>query len=201
MQESIKLREFYYTLISRLLVAEIDADTIGIIQEDESLKALFLHSLDAGYLDGEPQKTAEELASVFVELFLIKLVPYESFYTSEDQMVNSGTENPVDIFYRKYGFEVELSRARAVSSDHIGIEFEFMMNLVKSEKVALNDGNEEYANSIRDIQKEFIKTHLLPFALLFLPALTDASKNPFYADAAEIALEFLLSDYEELCKE
>ena len=76
-----------------------------------------------------------------------------------------------------------------------------IMNLVKSEKVALNDGNEEYANSIRDIQKEFIKTHLLPFALLFLPALTDASKNPFYADAAEIALEFLLSDYEELCKE
>ena len=104
-------------------------------------------------------------------------------------------------FYRKYGFEVELSRARAVSSDHIGIEFEFMMNLVKNEKAALNDGDDEYANSIREIQKEFIKNHLAPFSLLFLPALTDASKNPFYADAAEIALEFLLSDYEELCKE
>ena len=87
-------------------------------------------------------------------------------------MVNSGTENPVDIFYRKYGFEVELSRARAVSSDHIGIEFEFMMNLVKSEKVALNDGNEEYANSIRDIQKEFIKSLFLVVCKFLLILLT-----------------------------
>jgi TorA maturation chaperone TorD len=49
------------------------------------------------------------------------------------------------------------------------------------------------------VQKEFIEAHLLPFALMFLPALLDASKTPFYKDVAEIALEFLLSDYEELC--
>ncbi len=197
--DRLKLRSFYYTLISRLLIAEIDKEMIEAIQSDESLRSLFVYSKEANdYLNGDAAAIANELAAVYVDLFLIRLVPYESFYTSEDQMVNSGTENPVYSFYRKYGFDVELDKARVVSADHIGVEFEFLMNLAKSELDARNDGQDEYAEQIRSVQKEFIATHLLPFALMFLPSLLDASKNPFYKDAAEIALEFLLSDFEEL---
>lgn len=198
--EKERLREFYYTLISRLLIAEIDKETIEAIQSDDTLKSLFVYSEEADdYLSGDAEKIALELASYYVDLFLIRLVPYESFYKSEDQMVNSGTENETMVFYRKYGFEVELLKARVVSEDHIGVEFEFLMNLIKSERDALSDGQDEYASTIRNVQKEFIATHLLPFAMMFLPSLLDASKSPFYKDVAEIALEFLLSDYEELC--
>lgn len=198
--EKHRLREFYYTLISRLLIAEIDKETIEAIQSDETLKSLFVYSKEADdYLGGDAAKIAEELASYYADLFLLRLVPYESFYTSEDQMVNSGTDNEAMIFYKKYGFEVELLRARVVSGDHIGVEFEFLMNLIKTEREALNDGEDEYASTVRNVQKEFITKHLLPFAMMFLPALLDASKSPFYKDVAEIALEFLLSDYEELC--
>lgn len=197
--ERHRLREFYYTLISRLLISEIDIETIEAIRSDDTLKSLFVYSKEAGdYLKKEPRNIVIELASEYADLFLIKLVPYESFYTSEDQMVNSGTENETFIFYKKYGFEVELLRARVVSSDHIGVEFEFVMNLIKAEREALNEGQDEYASTIRSVQKEFIQKHLLPFAMMFLPALLDASKNPFYKDVAEIALEFLLSDFEEL---
>jgi len=197
--ERQRLREFYYTLVSRLLIAEIDKETIEAVQSDETLKSLFVYSKEADdYLGGDAAKIAEELASYYADLFLLRLVPYESFYTSDDQMVNSGTDNEAMIFYKKYGFEVELLRARVVSGDHIGVEFEFLMNLIKTEREALNEGEDEYASTIRGVQKEFITKHLLPFAMMFLPALLDASKSPFYKDVAEIALEFLLSDYEEL---
>jgi len=197
--DQIKLREFYYTLISRLLIAEIDKETIEALQNDDTLRSLFVYSKEADdYLSNDAAKIAEELASHYVDLFLIKLVPYESFYTSADQMVNSGSENPVQIYYKKYGFDVELDKARVVSGDHIGVEFEFLMNLIKNEREAADEGEKEYAQTIRDIEKDFIKTHLLPFAMMFLPALLDASKTPFYKDVAEIALEFLLSDLEEL---
>lgn len=198
--EKLRLREFYYTLISRLLVAEIDKETIEAIKSDDTLRSLFVYSKEADdYLNGDTQKIVEDLAAHFVDLFLIRLVPYETFYTSEDQMVNSGTENETMVFYKKYGFDVELLRARVVSADHIGVEFEFLMNLVKAQREALGDGFDEYVESAIKVQKEFIETHLLPFALMFLPALLDASKSPFYKDVAEIALEFLLGDYEELC--
>jgi len=198
--ERLRLREFYYTLISRLLVAEIDKETIDAIKSDDTLRSLFVYSKEADdYLSGDTQKIAEDLAAHFVDLFLIRLVPYETFYTSEDQMVNSGTENETMVFYKKYGFDVELLRARVVSADHIGVEFEFLMNLVKAQREALGDGSDEYADTAIKVQKEFMEAHLLPFALMFLPALLDASKTPFYKDVAEIALEFLLSDYEELC--
>jgi len=198
--EKERLREFYYTLISRLLIAEIDKETIEAIQSDDTLKSLFVYSKEADdYLSGSAEEIALELASYYVDLFLIRLVPYESFYKSEDQMVNSGTENETMVFYKKYGFEVELLKARVVSGDYIGVEFEFLMNLIKSERDALSDGQDEYASTVRNVQKEFIATYLLPFAMMFLPALLDASKSPFYKDVAEIALEFLLSDYEELC--
>jgi len=198
--ERQRVREFYYTLISRLLVAEMDIETIEAIKSDDALSSLFVYSKESdNYLSRESKEIAGELASHYTDLFLIKLVPYESFYTSEDQMVNSGTDNETMVYYKKYGFDVELMRARVVSSDHIGIEFEFLMNLIKAERDALNDGQDEYARTIRGVQKEFIESHLLPFAVMFLPALLDASKSPFYKDVAEIALEFLLSDYQELC--
>jgi putative dimethyl sulfoxide reductase chaperone len=201
LQNSERLREFYYTLISRLLVSEIDKDTIEAIKSDDGLLELFVYSKEADdYLSGDTQKIVEDLAAHYVDLFLIRLVPYESFFTSEDQMVNSGTENETLIFYKKYGFEVELLKARVVSGDHIGVEFEFLMNLIKSERDALSEGDDEYAKQIRMVQQEFMQKHLLPFAMMFLPALVEASKSPFYKDAAEIALEFLLTDYEELCR-
>lgn len=80
LQNSERLREFYYTLISRLLVSEIDKDTIEAIKSDDGLLELFVYSKEADdYLGGDTQKIVEDLASHYVDLFLIRLVPYESF--------------------------------------------------------------------------------------------------------------------------
>ncbi len=58
-------------------------------------------------------------------LFLLHLVPYESFYIRGDQMIESGGDNPVLSLYNSFDFRVEGDKARVVSPDHIGVELEF----------------------------------------------------------------------------
>ena len=194
--EKTKIRTIYYTLFSRLLTREVDEQTIDIIrrgcESDELMSDLFKLSNDwEEFTTKSSQEIAEILAVEYVDLFILKLVPYESFYTSDDMMIESGSENRAIAFYKQYGFEADLIAARVVSGDHIGIELEFMMNLIKGELDALEEGNEEYANQIRNIEKSFLKEHLLPFAMHFLPALSTASNKPFYKDIGDVSFEFL----------
>ena len=203
--EKTKIRTIYYTLFSRLLTKEVDETTIEIIKKgcesDELMSDMFsLSYASEVFMTKDSKELAEELAAVYVDLFILKLVPYESFYVAENQMIESGASNPAATFYKKYGFEADMIAARVVSPDHIGVEFEFMMSLVKHELEALQEDNEIYADQIRDVQKEFLKAHLLPFAMYFLPALSACSNSPFYKDIADVSLEFVFNDFEELSK-
>lgn len=203
--EKTKIRTIYYTLFSRLLTREVDETTLDIIKQgcldDELMSDMFrLTNEWEDFTTKSTKEITEILASEYVDMFILKLVPYESFYTSENQMIESGAENLVAQFYKKYGFEADLIAARVVSPDHIGIEFEFMMSLIKHELEALENGDENYANQIVDIQKEFLKDHLLQFSVCFLPALSSATSSPFYKDVADVSLEFVFSDFEELSK-
>jgi TorA maturation chaperone TorD len=203
--EKTKIRVIYYTLFSRLLTREVDEQTIDIIKSgcatDELMSDMFRLTTEwEDFKTKTSLEIAEILASEYVDLFILKLVPYESFYTSENKMIESGSDNKTNTFYKQYGFEADLIAARVVSGDHIGIELEFMMSLIKHELEALENNDIEYADKIRSIQKDFLNKHLLPFAFHLLPALASASKTPFYKDIGEVALEFVLSDFEELNK-
>jgi TorA maturation chaperone TorD len=48
------------------------------------------------------------------------------------------------------------------------------------------------------MQREFLRDHLLQWAPMFLQNVKAECATPFYFDAASLALEFMLSDYEYL---
>ena len=137
----------------------------------------------------------------FVNLSVLHLIPYETFYTRDDQMIETGGANPVTDIYSAYDFMVDYEAARAVSSDHIGIELEFMHHLTNAEKGALEDGNTGALKEIRETQKEFLNKHLLQWAPMYLINMKYEARTPLYYDAADMALEFLLSDNEYLVNE
>ncbi|MDD2452138.1 MAG: molecular chaperone TorD family protein, partial [Sulfurovum sp.] len=132
----------------------------------------------------------------FTNLFLMHLVPYESFYTREDQMIESGGDNPVIALYNELDFRVELDRARVVSADHIGVELEFMYMLCTAQKKALDAGDKEGICELFQVQRAFLKEHLLEWAPMFLINAKRESRTPLYHDGTELTLEFLLSDFE-----
>ncbi|MDM5272655.1 molecular chaperone TorD family protein [Sulfurovum sp. zt1-1] len=198
MKHDIENRIALYALISRLMLIEVDDKFLDTIESDEAILALFPH-----YMGWNKRKelSREELISQyynvdFANLFLMHLVPYESFYTRDDQMIESGGDNPVIELYNELDFRVELDKARVVSADHIGVELEFMYMLCAAQKKALEADDKDGICELLQVQRAFLKEHLLEWAPMFLINAKRESRTPLYHDGTELTLEFLLSDYE-----
>jgi len=189
-----------YALISRVLMNEVDEELLKLIEEDKNILAFFPNFQKWERRQSMERKDLIEkyLNVDFTNLFLLHLVPYESFYMREDQMMETGGENPVQQLYNEFDFRVELDTARVMAGDHIGVELEFMFKLCEAEYKALQDGALDVAKQIADIEYDFLKEHLVEWAPMFLLNVKSEAGTPFYFDAADLALEFILSDFESL---
>ena len=200
-KEEIDNRIALYALISRLMISEVDADFIKSIEENSEVLDLF-----PNYKAWDKRKEfnnsilKERYLDVdFANLFLLHLVPYESFYRRDDQMIESGGDNPVLELYNALDFRVELDKARVVSPDHIGVELEFMYMLCDALKKAYDANDRDGVIELLQVQQGFLKDHLLEWTPMFLINMKKESRTALYHDGAELALEFMLSDYEYVC--
>jgi TorA maturation chaperone TorD len=200
--EELGNRITLYAVISRLMMIEVDADFLKSIESNESLLSLF-----PNYKNWDKRKEfgfsilKERYLDVdYTNLFLLHLVPYESFYTRDDQMIESGGDNPVVELYNALDFRVELDKARVVSPDHIGVELEFMYMLCVAMEKAIEADDNEGLEELFYIQKGFLEDHLLKWAPMYLINMKKESRTPLYHDGAELAMEFLLSDFEYVNK-
>ncbi len=198
LKQELENRVALYALISRLMIKEIDEAFLNLLEKDENIAQLL-----PNYMKWSKRKehTTKELIEQyynvdFTSLFLMHLVPYESFYVRDDQMVDSGKGNPVIELYDALDFRVELEKARVVSGDHIGVELEFMYMLCNAQLKALEVDDKVGICELFQIQKGFLKDHLLEWAPMFLINAKRESRTPLYHDGAELTLEYLLSDYE-----
>ncbi len=201
--QNTKARANIYALLSRVLLQELDAQMLKTIKNDENILEFF-----STFKEWEPLKEVEEkklleeyLNPDFVNLSILHLIPYETFYTREDQKIETGGANPVTDMYSAYNFMVDYEISRTISADHIGVELEFMHHLVEAEQKALTENDMPAARELKGIQKEFLNKHLLQWAPMYLINMKFEARTPLYYDAADMALEFILSDNEYLTKE
>jgi len=192
-----------YGLISRIFLQELDPETLAKIEKLPSFGDLF-----PSYYEWEErqkrsrQKLIEELLNVdYTDIAIMHLIPYETFYTREDGMIETGGANPVLQIYNDFGFRVDYEKARVLGPDHIGVELEFMAMLAAAEDKAKRAGDREAAATLARRQREFLGEHLLRFAPLYLINVAEQARTPFYKDAAKLALEFMLEDFEYLSEE
>jgi len=185
------------------MISEVDAEFIKSIEENSAILDLF-----PNYKAWDKRKEfsnnilKERYLDVdYANLFLLHLVPYESFYTRDDQMIESGGDNPILELYNALDFRVQLDKARVVSPDHIGVELEFMYMLCDALKKAFEADDKDGIIELLQVQKGFLKDHLLEWTPMFLINMKKESRTPLYHDGAELALEFMLSDYEYVCEQ
>jgi len=189
-----------YALLSRVLLQELEVDTLKMIKRDPTILEFFptLRDWEPLNMMDEKKLLEEYLNPDFVNLSVLHLIPYETFYTRDDQMVETGGANPATDMYSAYDFMVDFEISRTVAADHIGIELEFMHHLCAAELKAATDNNTNAVQELREVQKEFLNKHLLRWAPMYLINMKYESRTPLYYDAAEMALEFILSDNEYL---
>lgn len=189
-----------YGLLSRLFIEEVDPFTLAKIKENEDLLELFPNTREWDkFWEKDVMKLVEEDLSVdFTTIFILNVYPYESVFVNDEGHINPTITNPTLIFYRDNGYSIDLNKTRALSPDHIGIELEFMMNLVQEELNALAREDEKEVERVRKIQKKFLEEHLANWGLPYLLAVKDIVETPFYYDVADATLEFLMSDLEHI---
>ena len=204
MQDDLKNKQLarinIYALISRLLMNEVDEELLELILEDENVLSFFpeFESWEKRKEMSRKDLIEKYLNVDFTNLFLLHLIPYESFYVREDQQMETGGDNPVQVLYNDLDFRVELDEARVMSGDHIGVELEFMYKLCEAEYKALEDGANDIATQLAQMQYSFLKEHLLEWAPMFLLNVKSEAGTALYFDIADLALEFMLSDFEYL---
>ena len=198
--QQIQSRVNLYALLSRILLQELDLELLKTMKNDETILEFFPTFKDWAWLkEVEEKKLLDEVINPdFVNLSILHLIPYETFYTRDDQKIETGGANPVTDIYSAYNFMVDYEVARTVSSDHIGIELEFMHHLCVAEEKALKDNDAEAVAILREGQHEFLNKHLLQWAPMYLINMKFEARTPLYYDAADMALEFMLSDNEYL---
>jgi TorA maturation chaperone TorD len=201
--QQIESRINLYALLSRVLLQELDVETFKMIKDDEVILDFFptLKTWEPLNTMDEKKLLDEYINPDFVNLAVLHLIPFETFYTREDQMVETGGANPVTDMYSAYDFIVDYEAARTVSSDHIGVELEFMHHLASAELKALNENDMDAVKELKQVQYDFLNKHLLRWAPLYLINMKYEARTPLYYDGAEMALEFMLSDNEYLTKE
>jgi len=89
-------------------------------------------------------------------------------------------------------------KARVMAADHVGVELEFMYKLCESELKALENGDYEAAAEIAKIEYDFMREHIVEWVPMFLINVKNEAGTAFYFDVADLALEFVLSDFEYL---
>jgi len=198
--QNTQARVNIYALLSRILLQELEVETLQMITDDENILDFFPTLKEWKPLKEIDYKTLldEHINPDFVNLSILHLIPYETFYTREDQMIETGGANPVTDMYSAYDFLVDFEVARTVSADHIGIEYEFMHHLASAELKALEEGDENAVKELQEVQHQFLNKHLLQWAPLYLINMKYEARTPLYYDAADMALEFILSDNEYL---
>lgn len=198
--QNLQARSNIYALLSRILMQELDEEMLEMIKNDEAILG-FLPNLKSWEMLNTLENSVllnEHLNPDFSNISLLHLIPYESFYVREDQMVETGGANPVTDIYNAYDFIVDFEVARVVSTDHIGVELEFMHHLCEAQFRAELGGDSEAASELKAAQREFLNRHLLQWAPMYLLNVKYESRTPLYCDTADMAIEFLLSDNEYL---
>ncbi|WP_457644086.1 TorD/DmsD family molecular chaperone [Persephonella sp.] len=201
--EELQARINMYGFLSRLLIEEVDLETLKKIKNNEDILEFFPNTRqwDLFWEKDEKKLIEEDLNVDFTTVFLLNVYPYESVFIHDEGHINPTVTNPTLIFYRENGFSIDLNKTRALSPDHIAVEMEFMMNLIQEELESAKKGNEEDAKRWKNVQIKFLEEHLGNWGPVYLMAARDMAETPFYYDVCQLALDFILSDYEYLIED
>jgi TorA maturation chaperone TorD len=174
--------------------------SLAILLEGKSAEAVQHARAAADALKGvSAEALAVEHARLFVGPFQLVAPPYGSIYLDETKTVMGDSTARVAAFYHKCG--LHLTDDFHELPDHIAVELEFMSFLAFKQREAETSGNADDVAQAKSLQREFLRTFLLPWLPLFTMAVIDDGEAPFYQAIARCSAAFITADYEALSRE
>lgn len=201
MAEVARQRSNIYGLLAAIYCEEPTAALLRQIkapQFQEVLSDLGVH-IQGEFLNLPEEKLIEDLGVEYSRLFLgpgRHVSPHESVHIEEEDggglLWGEATVN-VKKFIESSGFEYKSDYYGM--PDHIGIELEFMREVIKREVRAWEDRDHDGALSCLKIEKKFIEEHLVLWVPLFCDKVIKDAELSFYREMAKLTKNFI--EFEE----
>lgn len=119
--------------------------------------------------------------------------PYASYFVNDKRLMGPEAV-AVRRTYLKWG--VAAQQLGRVPDDHIALELAFMAYLSDEIADAFGQGDDDQCKNLRDVQKNFLKDHLLPWVPVFCLKVVAATQNEFFIELSSLTLACLESDQE-----
>lgn len=212
MKELNQYREWMYRFLASVFIHEIDEAMLASMQKMTfpafpETNTPWQQDLDAGfrlmksYLAGFEGKSEEEvhalledLAADYAKVFLAAgdaagkaAFPYESIYTGFDSAFGGSLQMNLSALYASKGLTMREDMFK-IMEDHIGLELNFMAELLKEESDAADEAT---ADDLRKQQCEFFQTHLINWAAQFAADIYKYTERDFYKGVARMTMGFM----------
>lgn len=198
--EMMQERSNIYRLLDRLFRREIDETFLEVLRsiakegESSPAAAATWGSLRKSLNSGS-QDILTDFAVDFARIFLgagiaqgTVAYPYESVYTSRDQLVMQDAYEKVLKIYRRHG----ITKTEAdLYEDHISLELEFMAFLCDEAAAFLEKDDQASFEENLEEQKSFFKEHLANWVFKFTETIREVAGDSIYSSAAGILEEFI----------
>jgi TorA maturation chaperone TorD len=148
--------------------------------------------------DDERRKLLEDLAVEYASLFLgvgqkhVSLA--ESTYLGKEHLLYEEPYNEIIQAYKSLGFEKEKDFHEP--EDHLAVEFEFMAMLCQWTSQTLEKEDVESTLAYLNLQREFLRDHLLKWVPDLCRKLEGAAANGFYKALAHLTFGFITIENE-----
>jgi TorA maturation chaperone TorD len=203
-----------YSFLSRAFKLEVDDSfletvidlepTLRLLSESQGGKELktgihlFIDSIEkVRKLAGNVRKSAlTDLAAEYATLFLgvgekpVHLI--ESVHLGKDHLLYEEPYHEIMDAYKSLGFEKEKNFREP--EDHVGVEFDFMAALCRWTSRTLQDKDIKNSIAYLNLQKEFLRDHIMRWVPRMCQQLQDTATSDFYKSLAQLTSGFIELD-------
>ena len=212
--ELLQYREWMYRLLASVFIEEVDRPMLDKLMAMEFPKVegegAWVQDLSAGFemmkealsvfagkSDAEKEMLLEDLAADYAKTFLAAgdaagkaAFPYESVYTGTDSQFGGSVQMNLNAEYASKGLSIREDMFR-IYEDHVGLEFNYMAELLKEQREAAASGESKKADKLAKEQKKFFKRHIVNWVMQFASDIYKYSEKDFYRSVARITIGFV----------
>ncbi len=205
MKDLARQRSTLYSLLALVFRQEASAGLIQEIRTPEMLEALedLEVRFDDDFLSTPISELIEELTTEYARLFLgpgKHISPHESVHHEREDGEWGGLWGASTVEVKKFIEATGLEYRQDYSGmpDHIGVELEFMAELIQTEVNFRAQGHENKAQQCLLLEKRFLAEHLVHWMSTFCEKIISEAESSFYIEMAALTKRFIQLDQQEL---
>lgn len=202
-----KIGEGFYSFLSSVFNSAPKEKHLSLLS-DTDVRDMFQQLSPESIPYFELPGNLEFIRQDFNDLFMVPgekyVTPYESVYV--DELRSEGSSNKkllmgpstmnVKKFYEKAGFK--LSEKNIELPDFAGVEIQFVAELLKAERIHLENGESGEATAVKNLRQEFLKSHLGRWIEPLCNKIFENAESDFYKGIALFTKRIILQDIDDL---